>query len=155
GTLKQGDRTKLAKGEGVTLTPLPGNRFGSGSGGRGDGQGNGQGSGMGIRLRGSGSGSGNGSIDYDAIARVVEQYKAGLIYLYNKELRTNPTLKGTITVEFSIDSSGKVIEAHVVSSTMDQTSLEQALSNRIKMWKFPHLYNGIIVVTYPFVFFPV
>ena len=109
---------------------------------------------MGIRLKGGGSGSGN-PIDYDAIARVVEQYKNGLIYLYNKELRSNPTLKGTVSVEFSIDSSGKVIETRIVSTTMDHAPLEQALASRIKMWKFPHLYDDAAVVTYPFVFFPV
>jgi hypothetical protein len=61
---------------------------------------------------------------------VVEQYKNGLIYLYNKELRSNPTFKGTISVEFSIDSSGKVIETRIVSTTMDHAPLEQALASR-------------------------
>jgi TonB family protein len=113
------------------------------------------GDGVGIRLKGGSGGSGTGTIDYDAIARVVDQYKNGLVYLYNKELRTNPTLKGTISVEFSIDSSGKVIDTRIVSTTMNHTPLEQALASRIKMWRFPHLYDGIIIVTYPFVFFPV
>jgi len=149
GVLKSGDRTNLEKGTEVALATVHGDSSGGGSGGRGEDLGNG----VGIRLKGSGSG--NASIDYDAIARVVEQYKGGLIYLYNKELRSNPTLKGTITVEFSIDSSGKVIETRVVTSTMEHAPLEKALASRIKMWKFPHLYDGIIVVTYPFVFFPV
>jgi outer membrane biosynthesis protein TonB len=147
-TLGSGDRTKLARGEQVALVRIP-----SGTGGAGGG-GQRLGDGVGIRLKGGGSGSGN-PIDYDAIARVVEQYKNGLIYLYNKELRSNPTLKGTISVEFSIDSSGKVIETRIVSTTMDHAPLEQALASRIKMWKFPHLYDGVVVVTYPFVFFPV
>jgi len=149
GVLKSGDRTRLEKGTEVALTTIHGDSTGGGSGGRGEGLGNG----VGIRLKGSGSG--NASIDYDAIARVVEQYKGGLIYLYNKELRSNPTLKGTITVEFSIDSNGKVIETRIITSTMDHAPLEKALALRIKMWKFPHLYDGVIIVTYPFVFFPV
>jgi outer membrane biosynthesis protein TonB len=149
-TLGSGDRTKLAQGQQVALARIPG---GTGTGGTGSG-GQRLGDGVGIRLKGGGSGSG-GAIDYDAIARVVEQYKNGLIYLYNKELRTNPTLKGTISVEFSIDSTGKVIETRIISTTMDHAPLEQALASRIKMWKFPHLYDGIIIVTYPFVFFPV
>jgi TonB family protein len=149
GVLNAGDRTRLEKGQEVALAPIGGGSSSGGSGLSSDGNGNG----MGIRLKGTGSG--NGSINYDAIARVVEQYKGGLIYLYNKELRSNPTLKGTITVEFSIDSNGKVIEARVVASTMNHAPLEKALAARIKMWKFPHLYEGLIVVTYPFVFFPV
>lgn len=149
-TLGSGDRTTLAQGEQVALARVP---SGTGTGGAGGGS-NRLGDGVGIRLKGGGSGSG-AAIDYDAIARVVEQYKNGLIYLYNKELRANPTLKGTISVEFSIDSTGKVIETRIISSTMDHAPLEHALASRIKMWTFPHLYDGIIVVTYPFVFFPV
>lgn len=151
GRLTEGERVVLAKGEEVSLTPLRGGSADGGSGGHGDGPGNG----MGIRLKGGGSGSGGGSINYDLIARVVEKYKGGLVYLYNKALRTNPTLKGTITVEFTIGANGKVIETRVVTSTMDYSPLEAALAGRIKMWKFPHLYDGVIVVTYPFVFFPV
>jgi len=151
GKLKEGERVKLEKGDEVALAPFKGGSSGSGAGQGGDGFG----SGISVRLKGSGSGSGNGSINYDAISRVVEQYKGGLIYLYNKELQANPTLKGTITVEFSIDGTGRVIEAHIVTSSMDYAPLEKALASRIKMWKFPHIYDGIIVVTYPFVFFPV
>jgi outer membrane biosynthesis protein TonB len=149
-SLGSGDRTKLAQGEQVALARIP---TGTGAGGTGSAS-HRLGDGVGIRLKGSGSGSG-ASIDYDAIARVVEQYKNGLIYLYNKELRANPTLKGTISVEFSIDSTGKVIETRIISTTMDHAPLEQALASRIKMWKFPHLYDGVVIVTYPFVFFPV
>ena len=108
-----------------------------------------------VRMTGGPSGADGGSIDYDAIAQVVEKYKKGILYLYNRELRSNPTLKGTITVEFSIDSTGRVVAVHLVSTTMDYATLEDALTRRIKQWKFPYLYDGIIVVTYPFVFFPV
>jgi len=152
GGLKEEERVKLKKGNEVAMLPLQEGPGGGGGSGRG---GDGSGNGVSIRLTGGGSGTGNASVNYDAIARVVEQYKGGLIYLYNKELRLNPTLKGTITVEFSIDGSGKVIETRVVTSTMDYAPLENALAGRIKMWKFPHLYDGVIVVTYPFVFFPV
>jgi TonB family protein len=151
GGLKKGEQVSLEKGDEVALAPFSGRSSGNGSGHGGDGLG----SGISVRLKGSGPGSGNASINYDAISRVVELYKGGLIYLYNKELQGNPTLKGTITVEFSIDGSGRVIEARVVTSSMDYAPLEKALASRIKMWKFPHLYDGIIVVTYPFVFFPV
>ncbi|HTN42948.1 MAG TPA: AgmX/PglI C-terminal domain-containing protein [Nitrospiria bacterium] len=151
GRLRKGEQVTLEKGDEVELAPFQGSSPGDGSGHRGERLGNG----ISVRFKGGGSGSGNASINYDAISRVVEQYKGGLIYLYNKELQSNPTLKGTITVEFSIDGSGRVVEARVVSSTMDYAPLEKALAGRIKMWKFPHLYDGIVVVTYPFVFFPV
>ena len=151
GKLQKKDRVVLEKEDNVSLVSLGGNRLGGNSIYHPKELGNG----AGIRLKGGRPSASNLSIDYDAIARVVEKYKSSLIYLYNKELRSNPTLKGTITVEFSIDSKGKVVEAHVITSSMDYAPLETALAKRIKMWKFPHLYDGVIVVTYPFVFFPV
>lgn len=151
GTLQKKDRVKLAKKKEIVVSPLKSVSAGTGM----DVRDHGLGSGVGLRLRGSGSGSALAAIDYDAIARVVEKYKGGLIYLYNKELRSNPTLKGTITVEFSIDERGKVVDVRLVTSTMDYSPLEKALARRIKMWKFPKLFDGVIMVTYPFVFFPV
>ncbi|MBI5197988.1 MAG: TonB family protein [Nitrospirae bacterium] len=143
----RGERVQLAKKEDTLVSGASG-RGGAGTGGDSI---HSLGQGSAVRVKGSGS----ANIDYDAIARVVEQYKGGLIYLYNKELRKIPTLKGTIAVEFSIDAGGKVVEARVVSSTMEYSPLEEALTDRIRHWKFPHLYDGIVVVTYPFVFFPV
>ncbi len=147
GSLEKGEGVQLAKREAVTVTQIT-----SSSGGA-DGSGHGLGSGIGLQVKGRNSG--NAKIDYDAIARIVDKYKGGLVYLYNKELRSNPTLKGTVTVEFSIDPNGKVVDARITTSTMDHASLEKALARRIKMWKFPKLFSGTIVVTYPFVFFPV
>ena len=147
GTSNKGNGVQLAKREIVTVTEI------SSEYGRSDGKGHGLGRGIGLQLKGTGSGK--AAIDYDAIARVVDKYKGGLVYLYNKALRTNPTLKGTVTVEFSIDENGKVLDAHITTSTMNHANLEKTLVNRINRWKFPKLYHGIIVVTYPFVFFPV
>ncbi len=147
GSLEKGEGVNLAKREVVTVTQITSSLGGAG------GSGHGLGDGVGLQVKGRDSGT--TQIDYDAIARVVDKYKGGLVYLYNKELRSNPTLKGTVTVEFSIDENGKVIAAHITTSTMDHASLEKALARRIKMWKFPKLFSGTIVVTYPFVFFPV
>lgn len=147
GSLKKGEGVQLAEREAVTVAQI------TSQGGGVDGKGHGLGDGVALQVKGKGSGS--AIIDYDAIAGVVEKYKGGLAYLYNKELRSNPTLKGTVTIEFSIDDEGKVVDARVTTSTMNHASLEEALAKRIKMWTFPKLYGGLIVVTYPFVFFPV
>ena len=151
GSLKGSDRVKLREEQKV-VSALP---ITQGPSGGGRGMNRPLSDGAQVRMTGGPSGAAGGSIDYDAIAQVVEKYKKGILYLYNKELRLNPTLKGTITVEFSIDSNGRVVAVHLISTTMDHASLEDALTRRIKQWKFPYLYDGIIVVTYPFVFFPV
>src|SRR3989304_9012685 len=63
----------------------------------------------------------------ESLAEVAESYKGGISFIYNKALRTNPTLRGTITVEFTIAASGEVIDCKVVSSSMGNSAFEETL----------------------------
>jgi len=99
--------------------------------------------------------TGKGRSPYD-IRKVVASYLGGLRYLYNKELRTNPTLRGKVTVSFEISPSGQVTRSSLVSSTLGSPSLEQAVLANILKWRFPSIpeENGTTQVTWPFVFVP-
>lgn len=88
----------------------------------------------------------------ESLAEVVESYKGGISFIYNKALRTNPTLRGTITVEFTIAASGEVIDCKVVSSSMDNSAFEETLVRRILQWRFPAISEGSVAVVYPIVF---
>ncbi len=91
------------------------------------------------------------------IREVVASYMGGLRYLYNKELRTNPSLYGKVTVMFEIAPSGQVIQTAVLSSSLQQSkSLEEAILVNIQSWKFSQApqESGNIKVTYPFIFSP-
>ncbi|HUK56056.1 MAG TPA: TonB family protein [Nitrospiria bacterium] len=90
--------------------------------------------------------------DYESIAQVVDSYKDGISFLYNKTLRENPTLRGTVTVEFIIAAAGEVIDCHVVSSSVKNPPFEEALIKRVLQWKFPPVPSGDVTVTYPIVF---
>lgn len=98
---------------------------------------------------------GKGRSPYD-IRKVVASYLGGLRYLYNKELRTNPSLRGKVTVSFDISPSGHVTRTSLVSSTLGSPSLEQAVLAQILKWRFPSIPedNGTTQVTWPFVFVP-
>ncbi|HLB94955.1 MAG TPA: TonB family protein [Nitrospiria bacterium] len=90
---------------------------------------------------------------YDSIAEVVEGYKTGIIFIYNKALRTNPTLRGTITVEFTIAASGEIIDCRIVSTSMTDPPFEESLVKRIFQWRFPAIPEGDVTVVYPIVFY--
>lgn len=90
--------------------------------------------------------------DYESIAQVVDTYKGGISFLYNKSLRENPTLRGTVTVEFIIAASGDVVDCHVVSSSVKNPMFEEALVKRVLQWKFPSVPAGDVTVTYPITF---
>lgn len=87
------------------------------------------------------------------IARIVNQRKAGIEYIYKKYLKTNPTMEGKIVVRFTIAASGAVRACSVVSSTMGNPAMEQEVCGRIMTWRFPPIDAGDVTVVYPFVFF--
>ncbi len=90
------------------------------------------------------------------IQRIVMQNSSALRYAYNRELRSNPELKGKITVNFAIDEFGVVIFCKVVNSTIDNKELEQEIIEKIRRWAFDKIDKpgDVTEVTYPFVFTP-
>jgi len=87
------------------------------------------------------------------IARIVNQHKNGIEFIYKKYLKTNPSLEGKIVVRFTIAASGSVAACSTVSSTMGNPALEGEVCARIMTWRFPPIDAGDVTVVYPFVFF--
>jgi TonB family protein len=87
---------------------------------------------------------------------IVSSYSGRLRGLYEKELQKDPTLQGTVTVMLEIDSSGRVTETVLVSSTIGSESLVNALLDAVLRWEFPEASAdaGKTRITYPFVFGP-
>ena len=90
------------------------------------------------------------------IRKVVASYLGGLRYLYNKQLRKGPSLKGKATVRFEIAPSGHITETVLVFSSLGSPPLESAILSNIRKWRFPRIpeERGHVKVTYPFVFLP-
>jgi len=87
------------------------------------------------------------------IARIVNQRKGGIEYVYEKYLKTNPNLEGKIVVRFNIAASGDVTACSVVSSTLGNAAVEREVCDRIVTWRFPPIEEGYVTVVYPFVFY--
>lgn len=151
-----------------------------GGGGGGLGLGGGGGSGLGdlISMLGSGGGggvgfemevsggvsltspssiTGEGSADANRssaiIREVIERHKVGLEYIYKKYLKTNPTLQGKIVVSFTISASGRVSNCYLISSTMNNPTMESEVVSVIYGWNFPTISSGDTIIVYPFIFF--
>ncbi len=90
------------------------------------------------------------------IRRIVASYLGGLRYLYNKELRKDPALRGKLIIRFEISPSGRVSSTQLINSSLGSPPLEKAIMSSIRKWKFPRIpeKNGFVKVTYPFVFLP-
>jgi TonB family protein len=72
----------------------------------------------------------------EELSRVINKHNNAIEYCYKKELRTNPTLKGDLDVEFTIDYSGKVKAVRIVRSSIYSKNIEKCIANRIRAWRF-------------------
>ncbi len=65
-----------------------------------------------------------------------QRYKGKLFSIYNRALRTDPGLQGTILFKITINAAGTVINIKVISSEINNNKLVKRMRLRIKRFKF-------------------
>jgi len=91
----------------------------------------------------------------ESVKEVIKSHRGSLDFAYRKALRSDPTLKGIISIEFTVAPDGTIISARVVSSTTGDPAFEEDVLKRVKTWKFPaYPDSGNTIVTYPIEFSP-
>ncbi|MCE3252723.1 MAG: hypothetical protein K0Q67_1743 [Cellvibrio sp.] len=98
-----------------------------------------------------GSGAGRAAGD---ITIVFNKNKSSLYSLYDRERRKNAGLKGRIVFQLTIAASGKVTDVKIVSSDLNNPSLEARIISRIKMFVFAPSSGEPTVINYPVEFLP-
>ncbi len=101
-----------------------------------------------------GSGGGGGIRSSDEIERVFQRNKGGIFNLYNRALRSNPSLAGQVVFELTISPTGQVTKVAIVSSELGDEKLERKLVLKIKKFKFTKANVAEMTVTYPIEFLP-
>jgi len=71
----------------------------------------------------------------ESIQRSVRSQKGQLRFCYEKRLRDNPRLKGTVLVAFDVNDGG-VEQVSVVSNTTGDADLAECFSSQITGWHF-------------------
>lgn len=91
----------------------------------------------------------------EEIQIVFDRYKAALYRIYNRELRKNPALQGTMVLKITIEPDGSVSLAQVESSDMDSQTLNAKIIARVKRFNFG-AKEGVptITILYPIDFLP-
>lgn len=151
--------TAAAPSAGIDGARLPRATGGSGLTARATTRMDGPFSGSGARAQsggGSGSGSGSGSATraVEDIERVLDQNKGSVYALYDRVLRTNPTVRGRVVLQFTIAASGAVTSCVILSSDLKTSELERKLVARVRQFNFGAAPVGTIIVTYPIEFAP-
>jgi hypothetical protein len=93
---------------------------------------------------------GASSLDKEVIRRPIRREISKITRCYDKQLLANPKLgEGRINVDFSIATSGKVIDA---TATGFDTAVAECVAAVIRTLQFPKSNSGTIRVSYPFDF---
>lgn len=140
---------------------------GGGGGGLGIGgvgtRGGGGGRGGGINLGGGGKRTTRivpgrttvvGGLDRSVIAEVIRRYQSQVRFCYEKELQKNPNLEGRVSMQFTIDGTGRVSQALVQEDSVGGNgAVGRCISQRIRRWRFPEPKGGgEVIVNYPWTF---
>ena len=70
------------------------------------------------------------------IRKVMDANKGAIFAIYNRALRKNPALEGKVVFKIVIEPNGKVSNASIVSSDLDDPALERKLLNRVRLINF-------------------
>lgn len=102
----------------------------------------------------AGSGASAGRTD-EEIQIVFDRYKAALYRMYNRELRKDPTLRGQLVLQLTIEPDGSVSICELYSSNMQAPLLASQVVDRVKTFDFG-AKEDIVAVTiiYPIDFLP-
>lgn len=107
----------------------------------------------GAEARRTGS-SGKPSRSREEIELVFDRNKGAIFALYNRALRSDPTLEGKLVLRLTIAPSGEVTSCEVVSSELGNEDMERKLVQRVRMFRFEARDVETITTTKPIDFFP-
>jgi|GEM_PF-2910155 hypothetical protein len=80
------------------------------------------------------------------IQKVAERYHKTLLHYYERELKTNPGLKGTIKLRLKIRADGAVIKATVLENSVGSGKLARSVQKHCLKWQFKRLRSGFHTV---------
>ncbi len=99
-------------------------------------------------------GRSSGGCDKGDIAKNVRRRAAALRACYERQLMSKPNLKGKVSVQWTINTEGKVTRPKIVSNSLKNSSVTDCVMRTIKRIRFKKPEAGICVIQWPFVFAP-
>jgi outer membrane biosynthesis protein TonB len=91
----------------------------------------------------------------EEIQIVFDRYKAALYRLYNRELRKDPTLRGQLVLQLTIEPDGSVSLCQLQSSNMEAPVLAQQVVDRVRAFDFGAKEDIVaMTIIYPIDFLP-
>ncbi len=90
----------------------------------------------------------------EEILEVLSEKTSNVTYIYNKHLRADPLLSGTVLIELVIEPSGRVSEVSILDSSTYNPAFDLELAQAVGTWRFGAVDDneGPLTVQYPFSF---
>jgi TonB family protein len=102
---------------------------------------------------GSGSISGQegtGQIDRNSVTAVFSRRKSAIKSCYERSLKTNPNLKGKVTIKFTIGPAGRITDISVAQNTTGDAGVGECIIGKVRAWRFDPPSGGSVTFSYPF-----
>ncbi len=72
----------------------------------------------------------------EELRRTIDANKSAIYSIYNRALRKQPSLRGAVTPELVVESTGQVSSCKVVESTLNDADLESKICSRLLLVNF-------------------
>jgi len=86
------------------------------------------------------------------ITRVVRRRAGSFRGCYEQRLQVNSSLRGKLTVRWTIGLFGNVTKATIVSNSVEDKAMSGCILRNIRRMRFPKPEGGVCMVQWPFVF---
>jgi len=88
------------------------------------------------------------------LSQKIESQFGRLRGLYQQQIQRKPDLMGTVTLQISIDSSGRVTRVNESKSHINDGDFKKAVIQEAYAWRFPPAPAGSVEINYPLLFLP-
>jgi outer membrane biosynthesis protein TonB len=92
------------------------------------------------------------SAETSRIAGRIESQLQEVREQYRQEVVKNPTLAGSLTLQFNIAPSGEVSQVRELSSRLNDPAFKQAILAEVPKWSFAEMVEENLTVTCPLLF---
>jgi Bacterial SH3 domain len=90
--------------------------------------------------------------DASRIAGRIESQLQDVREQYRQEVVKNPTLAGSLTLQFNVAPSGEVSQVRELSSRLNDSDFNKAILAEVATWSFPEIVDENLTVTCPLLF---
>jgi TonB family protein len=93
-----------------------------------------------------------GARSEESLRQVLTQNMGRLQYIFNKYLKTAPSMGGKLEVEVTIHPDGTVKNAVVLDSDFTNGDFEREILSAMRRWRYEPIASGEVKVVYPILF---